>query len=207
MISLVRGTIVERTVTPGAGGAVVVDTGGVGYEVFVPGGAADRIGAVGDAVALRTYLDVREGALDLYGFSDRDELEVFKLLIGVTRVGPRLALKVLSAMTPREIVRALVAQDPAPFEEISGLGSETAKRLLLDLNKKVKKLQLSSGPAPTAEEAGGGAARAQAESVLRNLGYRPIEIEKSLDWALQSFPREPSLEELVKKALAFFHKG
>lgn len=202
MISLLRGTIVERTPS-----SVVVDTGGVGYEVFVPGGASDRIGVVGDAVSLRTYLDVREGALDLYGFTGRDELEVFKLLIGVTRVGPRLALKVLSAMTPREIVRALMAQDTAPFEEISGLGTETAKRLLLDLNKKVKKLTLSSGPAPGQEETAGGAARAQAESVLRNLGYRPIEIEKSLDWATQSFPRSPSLEELVKKALAFFHKG
>ena len=201
MISLVRGTIVERSP-----GSVVVDTGGVGYEVFVPGGA-DRIGGVGQPVTLRTYLDVREGALDLYGFVERDELEVFKLLIGVNRVGPRLALKVLSAMTPREIVRALVAQDPAPFEEISGLGTETAKRLLLDLSKKVKKLALSSGPTPGPEDAVGGAARAQAESVLRNLGYRPIEIEKSLDWALQSLPEGAPLEDLVKKSLAYFHKS
>ena len=201
MISLVRGTVVERLP-----GSVIVDTGGVGYEVFVPAGASDRIGGVGDAVTLRTYLDVREGALDLYGFVERDELEVFKLLIGVNRVGPRLAMKVLSAMTPREIVRALVAQDPAPFEEVSGLGAETAKRLLLDLQKKVKKLALSSGPTPGPEEAAA-APRNQAESVLRNLGYRPIEIEKSLDWALQSFPREPALEELVKKALAYFHKS
>ena len=202
MISLVRGTVVERSQ-----GSVVVDTGGVGYEVFVPGGASDRIGAVGQSVTLRTYLDVREGALDLYGFAERDELEVFKLLIGVNRVGPRLALKVLSAMTPREVVRALLAQDPAPFEEISGLGTETAKRLLLDLSKKVKKLTLESGPAPGPEAGAGGAVRVQAESALRSLGYRPQEIEKSLDWALKSFPRDPTLEELVKKSLTFFHKG
>lgn len=200
MISLVRGTIVER-----GAGTVVVDTGGVGYEVFVPA-SAQAIGAVGEAVSLRTYLDVREGALDLYGFLSLDELEVFKLLIGVNRVGPRLAMKVLSAMTPREVVRALVAQDTAPFEEVSGLGAETAKRLLLDLSKKVKKLQLSSGPTPTAEEAGS-AVRGQAESALRNFGYRPIEIEKALDWALQSFGREPTLEELIKKSLSYFHKG
>lgn len=198
MIALVQGTIVERSQT-----SLVVDTGGVGYEVFVPGTTAER-GELGAAIKLRTYLDVREGALDLYGFLERDELEVFKLLISVTRVGPRLALKVLSAMTPREIVRALVAQDAAAFEQVSGLGNDTARRILVELAKKVKKLQLTSA-GMDAGPAAGGPARAQAESVLRNLGYRGAEIEKSLDWALTVLPREPSLEELVKKALSYFH--
>jgi Holliday junction DNA helicase RuvA len=201
MISLVRGTIVER-----GSGSVVVDTGGVGYEVFVHGASSDRIGDVGSQVTLRTFLDVREGALDLYGFLERDELAVFKVLIGASRVGPRLALKVLSTLTPREVVRAIQAQDAEPFEQVSGLGTETAKRLLVELAKKVKKLELES-PAPADGGASSHPARALAESVLRNLGYRSHEIEKSLDWAMQSFPREPTLEELIKKALAFFHKS
>jgi Holliday junction DNA helicase RuvA len=197
MIALIRGTLVEK-----GPGWVVVDAGGVGYEVHTPSSVPDRIGEVGSLVELRTHLDVREGVLDLYGFLDRDEVEVFRALIGVNRVGPRLAIKVLSALTPRAVVDAIVAQDADALESVPGLGAETARRLIVDLARKVRKLHLA---APSTSPLAGGeraAVRRQAQAALRQLGYRAHEIEKGLDRAMDGMDGLPALEEVVKRALS-----
>jgi Holliday junction DNA helicase RuvA len=131
---------------------VVIEVGGIGMRVEVPSGRVSQA-PVGDEVFLHTHLVVREDALTLYGFATDDELSVFGYLLGVTGVGPRSALGVLSALTPGEIVRAVTSEDDAPFRKVSGIGPKTAKLLVLSLTGKLKELtleaSLSESPAPS----------------------------------------------------------
>ncbi|BDZ38234.1 Holliday junction branch migration protein RuvA [Microbacterium suwonense] len=132
MISSLRGTVLHT-----APGHVVIETGGVGFAVFVPTDVA-HIATVGDQLQLHTSLIVREDALTLYGFVDRDELEIFGQLISVTGVGPKSALGVLSHLTVDQIAEAVTSEDDAPFRRVSGIGPKTAKLIVVQLAGKVQ---------------------------------------------------------------------
>jgi Holliday junction DNA helicase RuvA len=199
MISHLKGTVAEK-----GSGWVIVEVGGIGFHVSVPAPLVHRIGEPGSPVTLRTHLDVREDGFELFGFADRDELEVFKALLSVSRVGPRMAIKVLTAMTPAQIVRAVVDRDLETLRKVPGLGEETASRLVVDMARKVKKLSLggqSRGASPVGTEL-----RRKAGQALKNLGYTKDEIEESLKWASAGLTETPSLEDLLKRALAFFRE-
>lgn len=130
--------------------SVVVDVGGVGFSVAVTPQLAREF-HVGDEVTLHTSLIVREDALSLYGFSDREELTVFTQLLGVSGVGPKSALGVLSALTVAQIADAVAAEDDAPFRRVSGIGPKTAKLIVVQL---AGKLTVTS-TAPASGRAGG----------------------------------------------------
>ena len=116
MISRLRGTVVART-----SAGIVLDVNGVGYLVA----ATPRItAAIGEETTVETYLHVREDALQLYGFSNAEERELFELLLGVTGIGPKVALSIISGSTPAELRRAIVRDDTARFEAIPGIRSE-----------------------------------------------------------------------------------
>ncbi len=142
MISSLRGTVLHTTPDQ-----VVIDVGGVGFSVAVPGDVA-HTAVVGERMLLHTSLIVREDALSLYGFAERDELEIFGLLIGVTGVGPKSALGVLSHLTVDQIAEAVTAEDDAPFRRVSGIGPKTAKLIVVQLAGKVH------ATAPTATTSG-----------------------------------------------------
>jgi Holliday junction DNA helicase RuvA len=144
MISSLHGTVLHTTPDH-----VVIDVGGVGFSVAVPGDVA-HTAVVGERLRLHTSLIVREDALSLYGFAQRDELEIFGLLISVTGVGPKSALGVLSHLTVDQIAEAVTAEDDAPFRRVSGIGPKTAKLIVLQLAGKVH------ASAPVAAPAGGG---------------------------------------------------
>lgn len=131
MISSLHGVVLHA-----ASDQVVVEVGGVGFSVAVPTDVA-HTATVGESLRLHTSLIVREDSLSLYGFAERDELEIFGLLISVTGVGPKSALGVLSHLTVDQIAEAVTAEDDAPFRRVSGIGPKTAKLIVLQLAGKV----------------------------------------------------------------------
>ena len=131
MISSLHGVVLHTTPDQ-----VVIEVGGVGFSVAVPTDVA-HTATVGELLQLHTSLIVREDSLALYGFAERDELEIFGLLISVTGVGPKSALGVLSHLTVDQIAEAVTSEDDAPFRRVSGIGPKTAKLIVLQLAGKV----------------------------------------------------------------------
>ncbi|WP_430646347.1 Holliday junction branch migration protein RuvA [Agromyces sp. GXS1127] len=144
MISSLRGRVLQAS-----GSSLVVEVSGVGYLVNATP-AFVLASRVGDEVLAHTSLVVREDSLTLFGFATRDELEVFELLIGVTGVGPKSALGVLSAMSPTDVARAVEADDDAAFRRVSGIGPKTAKLITVSLAGKLATPAASAAGAPVA---------------------------------------------------------
>jgi len=134
MISHICGNI-----THSGEGSVVIDIGGIGYQVFVTKPMLNELADKKEKVKLHTYLHVREDALILYGFLSQSELEMFKLLISVTRVGPQIAMNILSQIRIEELAAAIIHEDEKVLTRISGVGAKNAKRLILELKEKMTK--------------------------------------------------------------------
>ncbi|MFS0852061.1 Holliday junction branch migration protein RuvA [Microbacterium sp. 179-I 3D4 NHS] len=160
MISSLHGVVAHTTADQ-----VVIDVGGVGFSVAVPADVA-HTATVGEQLRLHTSLIVREDALALFGFAEREELEVFGLLISVTGVGPKSALGVLSHLTVDQIAEAVTAEDDAPFRRVSGIGPKTAKLIVVQLAGKVRP-RAAASPAPAA----GGGVVDQVTAALVGLGW------------------------------------
>ncbi|MDL9979750.1 Holliday junction branch migration protein RuvA [Microbacterium candidum] len=163
MISSLRGSVLHVS-----DDSVVIDVGGVGFSVAVTPQVARTV-HLGDEVRLHTTLIVREDALSLYGFSERDELDAFGLLLGVTGVGPKSALGVLSSLTVGQIAEAVAAEDDAPFRRVSGIGPKTAKLIVVQLAGKI--VAPVGAPVAGRAGAGSGAVAAQVVQALIGLGW------------------------------------
>jgi Holliday junction DNA helicase RuvA len=174
MIAMISGSVAVRRVDH-----VVVDCGGVGYRLAVSGETLRHVPAVGHAVALHTHLVVREDALALYGFATEDERDLFLMLLGVQSVGPKVALAVLSAAPPRELLRAVAAGDVARLQAAPGVGKRTAERIVVELREKVG----AGLPEPAITIVRTDDPRALAREALLGLGYGPAEAEELLDGA------------------------
>ena len=191
MIARLKGTLVDKTPN-----RVVVDVGGVGYDVLVPLSTFYGLGEAGSDVALRVHTHVREDVIALYGFSSALEQDLFERLIAINGIGPKLALAVLSGIDPGELVRAIRAQDVARLTRIPGVGKKTAERIGLEL-----KDRLPHAPAsPEAPATAGDDRRADLLSALTNLGYKGAIAEKAVDAAVQKAPDAP-FEELLRDIL------
>ena len=185
MIAVLRG----RPVAKRADG-LVLDVGGVGYLLQVTPRALRRASGPGEVV-LETYLHVREDALQLFGFADAEERELFELLLSVQGVGPKVALAIVSGSPPADLRRAIVLEDTARFEAIPGIGRKTAQRVVLELKEK---LGAPGGASPEGEEP---APHLVARDALVGLGYSVAEAEA----ALAGVDAELSPEERVRLAL------
>ena len=179
---------------------VVIETGGLGYGVLVPGRlSAGLAGRVGDQVFVHTYLYVRDDALQLFGFESARERRFFMTLIAVSGVGPKVALAILSAYSVAELEAAVARGDDKRFESIPGIGKKLAQRLVIELADKVG-LDLDTLPARAVDGAAAAAVAdpfLQARVALQNLGLTLRESEA----ALQGAPVGAPLEELVRYAL------
>jgi holliday junction DNA helicase RuvA len=182
VIASLRGRVVGRRLD-----AVVLDVGGVGYLVQTTQRAL-RKAQGGEEVTLDTYLNVREDALQLYGFAEPAERELFELLLSVSGVGPKVALAILSNSTPSDLRRAIASEDTTRFVAIPGIGKKTAQRVVLELKEKL-------GPAETIGEAPG--QDLVARDALVELGYSVPEAER----ALARTDPELAPEERVRQAL------
>ena len=194
MVRTVRGVVVARFKD-----ALVVDiggaTGGIGFKISVPEPTAARFGE-GAAVRLHTYLQVREDALTLYGFESEEELTLFELLLTVNGVGPRVALSILSTLSPDALRLALANSEPAILARVPGVGKRTAEKIVLELKDKIK------APVSVVEAlAQLNAVDAEVIDALVALGYSVVEAQR----AVQSLPKEATtIEERLRLALSSF---
>lgn len=183
----------------------IVEAGGVGYEVFIAQSTYHRLPPVGSPVALEVRLVVREDSWQLYGFLSSGEKRAFDLLMQIQHVGPKLALAVLSNMTPSELVAAISREDVERLDAVPGVGSKVAERIVRELRDKAADLAQIAPPAPAVDEAAGAAGSTidDALSALINLGYKPAEARQALE-ALgpASAAGGDGLEPLIRKALA-----
>ena len=146
MIAQIRGQLIEKR-----SGAVMVETQGIGYQVFVSLRTFYDLPEAAQGVRLHTYTHVREDLLQLFGFSTFLEKEIFQILIGVSGIGPKLALNILSGIAPAELIASLQAEDVARLTQIPGVGRKTAERLVFDLKEKIEKIAVR-GEAPKEEK-------------------------------------------------------
>jgi Holliday junction DNA helicase RuvA len=178
---------------------LVVDVGGVGYEVEAPMSTFYTLPAVGAEVSLHTHLVVREDAHVLFGFGTERERSLFRELIKVSGVGPRIALAILSGVTVDEFHRCVEAQDHASLVRVPGIGRKIAERLVIEMRDRLKIL---AGPAFVVGSGGvthvAGNPQTEAFSALVSLGYKPAEVSRLLQ---KVDPAVTSTEELIRHAL------
>jgi Holliday junction DNA helicase RuvA len=185
--------------------SVVVSTQGIGYQVAVPLSSFYELPALEQEVRLFIYTHVRQDAILLFGFLTPQEKELFLLLLGVSGIGPKVALNILSGISPQDLGQALLSEDNARIQRIPGVGKKTAERIVLELKDKIRKMNWDIPPVLTQsrEEA---TAFDDAVSALVNLGYPQNLAEKALNKIKTETEGTPSLEELLRKALKALSK-
>ena len=193
MIAHLRGTILEKHPN-----RVVVDVGGVGYDVAVPLSTFYGLADAGGEVALRVHTHVREDAIALFGFATVLELDLFERLIGISGIGPKLGLAVLSGIEPLELIGAIERGDVARLTAIPGVGKKTSERIVLELKDRLPKVQIAPAAAGAAEPP---VLRDDLLSALMNLGYHRPLAEKAVDAALKTVGRDAGFERTLKQAL------
>ncbi|KTT93690.1 Holliday junction branch migration protein RuvA [Sphingomonas sanguinis] len=177
----------------------VIDVGGVGYLVGASARTLSAIGPVGEAAMLHTEMLVSEDSIRLVGFASADERDWFRLLTGVQGVGSRVALAILSALEPADLMRAIASGDKAMVARANGVGPKLAQRIVMELKDKVGGIVLAPGSGGgVAASAGAGA---DAVSALLNLGFRPAEANAAVATAEEELGAGASLDALVRLAL------
>ena len=197
MIASLRGTILEKHPN-----RIVIDVNGVGYDVFVPLSTFYGLGDAGSNIIVRIHTHVREDALLLYGFATLLEQELFERLIGVSGIGPKVALAVLSGIEPQELIHAIERGDLARLTAIPGVGKKTSERIVLELKDRLPRARA------VAIAAGGATAdapvmRDDVVSALVNLGYHRPLADKAADAAMKTLgsASAASFERMLKQAL------
>ncbi len=178
--------------------SIVVDVGGVGYECEAPMSTFYGLPAVGSDVLLHTPLVVREDAQLLYAFATEQERRLFRSLLKVSGVGPKIALGILSGINVDGFMLCIEAQDADPLVRIPGVGRKTAERLLIEMRDRVKDFGLAGNAAVAASGGEGGSAQQEAYSALVALGYKPAEVVKMLKAAAAD---GATTEDLIRRAL------
>ncbi len=192
MIAQISGRLAQKIP-----GEIIVDVGGVGYQVFIPLNVFYRLPEVGASVSLQIFTHVREDAIQLFGFQDPGEKQLFLLLLSVSGIGPRLAVNILSGIAVEELARALKEGDQVRLVAIPGVGRKLAERMIVELKDKLATLA-PAAPA-SAKQDGGSQLMLDAVSALVNLGYKRTEAEQRVGEVLKR--GESSLENVLKEAL------
>jgi len=176
--------------------SVVINVSGIGFQVYLPTSTLSSLGNLGDEVHLHTYLHLREDSATLYGFSSADELRLFQTLLGVSGLGPKLALAMLSAMNSEKLVMAIATASTDLLTTIPGIGKKVANRLILELKDKVAAGWVTTPAVQLAEE------NTEVLAVLTSLGYSVSEASR----AVANLPTdtEMSIEDKIKLALQYF---
>lgn len=189
MIGRLRGTIVRQGAT-----SLLIEVGGIGYDVAVPVRTLVELPGVGEDAVLHTHLHVREDQLALYGFAGADDRDLFRLLLGISGVGPKVALAILSTMDADELRGVVATEDAAALTTVPGIGKRSAQKLLLELRPK---LELPDG------ELDPSGPRSEVRAALEGLGYQPDEIGS----VLRDLPDDLPVEDLLKRSLQTLGRG
>jgi len=204
MIAYLSGKLLEKEAN-----LIIIDVGGVGYEVIIPLSTFYDLGEIGEDVSLRIYTYVREDVFQLFGFKTIRERELFLLLISVSGIGPKSAITALSGMSAEEIIGAIRQNNLARLNSIPGVGKKTAERLVIELRDKIAKLSALSSEEMKSEgipQISGDDVYDDAISALINLGYQRNAAEKALKQAIQE-GTEMSVQKLLRRSLQLLAKG
>lgn len=197
MIAFLKGKVVSTDET-----GAIIDVNGVGFNVIMPAIDINKLPEAGSEALVYTYLYVREDVMDLFGFSNKDSIKYFKKLIGVSGVGPKAAIALLSALTPNELALAIISSDAKAIGKAKGIGPKMAQRIVLELKGKVETDDaIDRGEAtvtfkPTAD--------ASAVNALIALGCSPSEAQKTV---MQISGENLSTEDIIKEALRRLSNG
>jgi len=174
----------------------IIDVGGIGFQVYMPTSTLSSLGAIGEEVKLYTHLHLREDNATLYGFASTDELGLFQSLIGVSGLGPKLALAMLSAMSVDKLTMAIATGSTNLLTVIPGIGKKMAERLILELKEKIGAGWITTPAAQLAQE------NTDVLAALTSLGYSIAEANRAVATLPPS--SDLSLEERIKQALQYF---
>jgi holliday junction DNA helicase RuvA len=204
MIAYLSGKLLEKDAN-----LIIIDVGGVGYEVSIPLSTFYELGEIGEDVTLRVQTIVREDAFQLFGFKTLREKELFLLLISVSGIGPKSAITALSGMSADEIISAIRTNNLVRLNAIPGVGKKTAERIVIELRDKITKLSVIAGEEMKSEGipmSSGDAVMDDAISALTNLGYNNAAAEKAINQAMQE-GTEMSVQKLLRRSLQLLAKG
>jgi len=191
MIEHVRGVLQYKSPT-----FIVIETGGIGYKISLPLSSYELLPAEGDEIKINTYLHYREDNLALYGFLSQEERNFFLLLISISKIGPKSALRMLSSISPSEFKKAIKRGDLTTLTDIPGIGKKTAQRLILELKEKIEEEE-------EIIEVGDEELVKDTLSALLSLGYTRNEARKAVKEAINASKEEIDLASLIKKALKY----
>lgn len=197
MYSYMKGELVEILDE-----TIVLEVNNIGYNIHIPASMIDSFHGIGQKVKVYTYFHVKEDSMKLYGFLTRDDLNIFKLLLGVNGIGPKGALAILTVMTPDDLRFAVLGEDAKTIAKAPGIGNKTAQRLILELKDKLNLEDAFEAKSNhVAEESGISASGVKSEAVqaLTALGYSSTEALKAVNGV--EFTAELTVEELLKAAL------
>ena len=202
LISYIRGILTEAS-----GDGILVEAGGIGYEIRVPLSVLERLPRLGEEVKIHTFLQVREDGVGLFGFLDRGELAMFKQLLGVGGIGPKGALGVLTALKPDDLRLAVISGDAKAIARAPGVGIKTAQRIILDLKDKVSMDDILPAADGSGPDSGGrgdallGAAAREAMEALTALGYSAMEASRAVGRV--EVTGDMTAEDVLKQSLRF----
>lgn len=197
MIEFLKGTLVEKVPT-----RAVVDVGGVGYEVLIPLSSFDQLPNADSPVKILTHHHVREDAQTLFGFVTAEERDMFKRLLDVNGIGPRLALSVLSGLSVRELKAAIVQGDNKRLNGISGVGKKTAERIVIELRDKITDGEALEAVAGAEDSLPGETRIRDAVMALIALGYKQADALALVKKAAETCDPSAGVEELIKRSLS-----
>lgn len=191
MIANLRGKIFDKESTK-----VIIDVNGVGYEVFTSTNTSSKLGELNDDASLHIVTIVREDAFLLYGFESKDEKTLFNMLISINKIGPKIALGILSAISPSELQSIVLSGNSHALSKLPGIGAKTAPKIILELKDKIGKLNIEH------EMTSSSIMINEAISALVSLGYSNVLAQKSVMKANDELTdKSPNIEDLIRKAL------
>ncbi|MFZ2396333.1 MAG: Holliday junction branch migration protein RuvA [Smithella sp.] len=197
MIALISGKIVYKGISH-----VIVDVQGVGYRVFIPLTTFYELPETGQTITLHIHTNVKQDAINLFGFYTVQERDLFQLMISVSGIGPKMSMNILSGISAQELLRAISSGNLGKLVNIPGVGKKMAERLILELKEKViKKMMLDEMPAADDQHQAGEIIMEDALSALVNLGYKNNVAKDALDKVLRSSDEELGMDQLLKKTL------
>jgi Holliday junction DNA helicase RuvA len=197
MIALISGKIVYKGISH-----VIVDVQGVGYRIFIPLTTFYELPEAGQIITLHVHTNVKQDAINLFGFYTVQERDLFQLMISVSGIGPKMSMNILSGISAQELLRAISSGNVGKLVNIPGVGKKMAERLILELKEKViKKMMVEEMPAADDQHQAGEIIIEDALSALVNLGYKSNLAKDALDKALRASEEELGMDQLLKKTL------
>lgn len=182
-------------------GGVIIDVQGVGYDVLIPLSTYYQLPDSNQTVTLVIHTHVREDAIQLFGFSTQREKDAFLMLLGVSGIGPKLALSVISSLSVNDLATAIRNDDQKTLASVPGIGKKSAGRLVLELKDKVEKLGMAAGPRATKTDEPSGKLMDDALSALVNLGYKAGDVKDVIKQVLAGRNGDTPLQDLIRAAL------